>query len=420
MPVATRLTDPGLRPRTGLARLRSRASRLRRLLRNLFVLVPLLLAMRCGAPPRLEITGIPVYAADGFVTGRVWNVNPTLYHVALFIQIEGIGWYTKPTFLSPTVPIQSDGSFSADVVTGGVDDRATIYCAMLLPIAVLPPSAAGDPSLPEFANRAEDCEQRFGRTIEFAGGTFGVKESPVPVGPGPNHFSSHEGDVFVDTAGLHLTMGFRDGQWRSSEVVLLETLGHGTYCIQTDSRLDVLDANLVFGFFTWDPYGGDPKLPAAPNREIDVEDSRWRDPGETTTSQSVIQPWWVSGNLQRYTLPSLASDARLTRCFSWEPTRVEFVTLVGHHAADDLPEQDVVERFVYEEDGASHIVPSPGRAAIRLNLWLIGGSPPLGGTGAEVVISGFEFVPLPEPSSASLGAAALALLGLRARSAPRS
>jgi hypothetical protein len=231
-----------------------------------------------------------------------------------------------------------------------------------------------------------------------------VKESPLPVGPGANVFSDRSEDVFVDSEGrLHLRVAFHDGRWWSSEIVLLHHHGYGTYLFQTSSELDGLDPNVTFGAFTWDVWGDDSSLPAAPNREIDSEDSRWTDALDPNSSQAVVQPADATPeNLHRYTLPDLSTDARLTRFFVWEPGRVRFVALRGHHWPTTFAEGDLIDEVEYTqapEEG--RIVPTEGRETPRLSLWLnnvaVGGVPPTfpaGGQPVEVIV---DRIALPEP-----------------------
>ena len=91
--------------------------------------------------------------------------------------------------------------------------------------------------------------------------------------------------------------------------------GSGTYSVQTDSEVDDLDVNATFGMFTWDSYGDDDVVPGGPNREIDLEDSRWRNALDPTNAQMVVQPYTNPNNLHRYTIPDLASDAALSHVF---------------------------------------------------------------------------------------------------------
>jgi hypothetical protein len=364
----------------------------------------------------LDITSLPPYGSLGHVTGQVSGVDPATHHVATYIQIEGSGWWTKPTTGMPTVPIAPDGSFSADVGTGGpasLDSRATIFCAALLPAAVAPPTVLGGGRIPaSLAPLAIDCRERYARTLSFAGFSWAVKEAPSPVGPGGNRFSDRVADVFVDGDGLHLRVDPHDGFWWSTEVILLDPLGYGTYVVETDSRLDILDSNVTFGIFTWDAYGDDVAVPGAGNREIDFEDSRWGAALDPINAQWVVQPYTVPGNLGRYTIPDLSGDAALTRFFSWVPGGVQFTALLGHQDPCCFAPGDRIGHGLYlQEPSASHFVPSEGREHLRLNLWINAGGQPASGQAVEVVVS--DVVYLPEPGTGGallLGGALLAAL----------
>ena len=342
--------------------------------------------------PTVDITSTPTYGSDGLLQGVVTGVDFEVYQIATYIYVDGSGWWTKPTFATPGVTINPDGSFAVDVVAGGLDAWATIYCTAVLPSDLPVPIADGDGSLPaELASVAVavDYQERYGRTLEFAGYTWAVKEAVLPVGPGLNRFSSDETDVWVDDEGLHLTISYHDSQWWSTEVVLLDSLGYGTYSIQTDSRNDILDANAVFGAFTWDAYGDDEAIPDWPYREIDIEDSRWGEPTSTLNSQFVVQPWEPAGHRYRYELSDLDADSSLTRLFNWQPSQIEFVTLEGYYSPDDYPTGAVFDQWTYSHDpGSGLVVPEAGREQFRLNLWLYGDEPIEGET-VEVVIRDF-------------------------------
>ena len=238
-------------------------------------------------------------------------------------------------------------------------------------------------------------------TLGFAGRTWSIKQSSSLVGPGPNRFSDNPNDVWSDQDGLHLSIHKTGPFWYSTEVILDESLGYGTYMFQTDSRQDILNANAVFGAFTWDPFGGSP-IPGDPNREIDFEDSRFGNPADLTNSQVVVQPFNVPGNLQRLTLPDLSLDSALTRFFTWSPGKVEFTTLKGHHSPTNFSPADVIHQYTYLDNGADHRVPIPDREAFRMNLWLNGGNDPVGDEPVEVLINDFQYLPLPPANNTVL------------------
>lgn len=347
-----------------------------------------------GAAPSIQIQSLPAHGTNGVMTGVVSGVDTSGFRVASYIYIDGGGWWTKPTDQTPTVLIAANGTFSANVTTGGLDSRATIFCAALIDVLRDPPRAFGAGRVPADLNPAAmDCRERYGRTISFAGRTWAVKDAPSPVGPGSNTFSDQPSDVWVDEAGLHLTIHYRDNRWWSSEVVLLDSLGYGTYTFQTESGTANLDVNATLGLFTWDAYGDDEASGGSHNREIDIEDSRWGAPSDPN-SQYVVQPWNVAGNRQRFNLPTSPSFPTLTRSFTWKPSSVHFLTLGGAESPHNYPPSSVIQDWTYLHQATGpHYVPRRGRERIHLNLWLNGQSAPSNGQPVEVVISSFSFTP---------------------------
>lgn len=207
-------------------------------------------------------------------------------------------------------------------------------------------------------------------TVDFAGYTWNVKDSPGLVGPGPNVFSKR--NVRVDRKGnLHMRIRNRQGVWTSAEVILDQALGYGTYRFTIASPVDQLDPNAVLGLFTWDDD------PAQANREIDIEFSRWGDPNRTTNANYVVQPYDRIGNTHNWTMPDATTSVHE---MTWAPGEVSFTSSAG----------TTLEQWTY----AGADVPDPGAAHARINLWLFRGSAPVDGKNIDIVISDFEFIPL--------------------------
>ena len=83
----------------------------------------------------IEITRVPVYGAEGNAYGIVTGMKPSdypNYGVAVIHKINN--WWTKPYVTSPMTLINSDGTWSADITTGGVDEIGTQVNAYLVPI----------------------------------------------------------------------------------------------------------------------------------------------------------------------------------------------------------------------------------------------------------------------------------------------
>ena len=356
-------------------------------------------AVACGdslEAQRVDILTVPAWRSTGSLTGVVTGVNPATHRVAIYIYIDGAGWWSKPNASTPSVPIQPNGSFSANVYTCCLDDRASIFCAALIPASATAPVASGSCSIPaNLPAIARDYVDRPGRTVQFAGRTWAVKEAPTPVGPGPNRFTDEAADVFVDAQRrLHLRVVARNGVWYSSEVTLMEDTGYGTYWFTTESQVGQLDANVVFGAFTWDPHCDDTTIPAWPNREIDFEDSRWGNGNDATSSQVVVQPFQQAGNLLRYTTPLLQPLPTLTRFFHWTPNRIDFRAAAGRLSPGSFASATPIHASTYVHNPATgRRVPPSGRQRFRFNLWVNQGTTPANGQMAEVIISDFRYSP---------------------------
>lgn len=357
----------------------------------------LLLAALCAGPAvaqSIEITSAPPYGSPGSISGTVRGVDFATHRVAVFLHIDGAGWWTKPSAAAPTVSIGPNGAFTANVYTCCLDSSATIYHAALIAANATPTVANGACAIPaNLPSVAFDTFERYGRTVQFAGRTWAIKQSDSPVGPGGNRFTDDPRDVFVDPQGrLHLRVVQRGGHWLSSEVVLTDEVGYGTYWFTTESQVGNLDPNLTFAAFTWDSFCDDSSIPAAPNREIDFEDSRWGDPSDPNSSQVVVQPYSIPGNTTRYNTPTLAPEPTLTRSFSWRRNRIDFSVAAGRHSPCSTPSPNVLHRSTYIHDPANgHRVPTAGREKFRFNFWINRGGAPLDGQDAEVVISDFRF-----------------------------
>jgi hypothetical protein len=216
--------------------------------------------------------------------------------------------------------------------------------------------------------------------IDFSGYQWSVKYGPLPMGPGPNYFSRSSDNVQVDAGGrLHMRITRRLGRWQCAEVILDQCLGYGKYIFYLDGSPDRIDKNVVLGLFTWDddapPY----------YREIDVEISRWGSDLDDNT-QFVVQPWDVSGNMHRFNTV-LTADA-MTCSFLWTDTKISFECLLGHSPAP--PGDGIIAAWEYSDTA---FIPAEGQEKVHINLWLCD-TAPSDRLETEVVIAGFEFIPL--------------------------
>lgn len=208
------------------------------------------------------------------------------------------------------------------------------------------------------------------RELSFSGYTWIVKNSRgSAVGPGPNVFSDSTDNAWVDTSGrLHLRIVKQGETWTCVEVIAKASLGYGTYRVTYDTPVDDLDPNVVLALFTW-------KNAAAQwHREIDIEFSRWGNPGNPANAQYVVQPSRPS-RISRWLVPGSAPS---THSFRWQPGFVRFESLAG---------------TTHQQWLFAGKAPIPGGENPRMNLWLFHGAPPTDGQPVEVIISSFTFTP---------------------------
>jgi hypothetical protein len=339
-----------------------------------------------GGPPSITFTTVPAFGRVGDFGGTVSGLEAATRDsskLAFFIYVPGQGWWNKPTDEQRLVDIGADGSWSADLITGGIDQMLTRVAAFLVPADYTPPLVHGDASLPQELSQhalASAIRERQPKEIEFSGRTWWVKHSDPLIGPGPNYFSDSTDNVRVDDDGrLHLRITNPSGRWTCAEVVSQDVLGYGKYVFQLATRVDLLDANVVAGLFTYD------ETIDSPNREIDIEFSRWGDP-LNQNGQYVVSPWDQPGHIHRFEATLRGDQA--THCFVWRAGGVSFQSLHGRQACPGAAENEIASWSYVGAD-----TPPAGQGNARINLWLYNGAPPTDGQPAEVIIDGFEFVP---------------------------
>ena len=343
------------------------------------------LTARNWCMPELSFTSVPPYGSFDPLKGQVKCINPANYKIAVYIFASG--WWNKPTWAEPLTTIKTDGTWSADITTGGNDENATSIAAFVVPADYQPDLLSGEPSFPPeltqvaLAGKIENRIANF-RTIQFSGYTWQVKASESMAGPGPNYFSDRPQDVYVDGDGrLHLTIAQHNGKWYSTEVIGQLSPGYGKYIFHLSSPIDLLDPNAVLGMFTWDDVPTDGN-----HREIDIEYSRWGE-ADNQNAQFVVQPWNILGNLFRFN--AMLTGSLSTHCMDWQPAQIVFASQQGDGNCVDSPATPLIANLTY----TGHSLPNHGAENPRINLWLVNGLPPIDGQPIEVIIDRFEVTP---------------------------
>ncbi len=337
------------------------------------------------------ITDSPAYPnTDGTdLTGEITGIIPSDHRLATFIRVEDV-WWNKPSYAAPSVAIRPDGTWSCDITTGGNDAYADRAAVFLIPSDTKVPICNPCYALPDIPGSLAFREKEIGpavRRLSFSGYEWTVKRRDFEAGPGGNYFSDSEENVNLKGEELHLAITKRDNRWFCAEVILTESLGYGTYIFHTDSRIDRLDPNTVFGLFTWDT-----EADRAYFRELDIEFARWGDDSQSTNAQFAVQPCSAcpgcGDRCTRFTTALTDADSRMTHYLVWRPETAEFRSYKGTHTTAP-PLDDMVHVWLF--NGAPF--PQPGRETVRMNLWLHEGEPPATGIGDSVVISRFQWIP---------------------------
>ncbi|KVP65656.1 hypothetical protein WJ96_04620 [Burkholderia ubonensis] len=210
------------------------------------------------------------------------------------------------------------------------------------------------------------------RELEFSGKTWLVRDSNgAQVGPGPNVFSAAEDSVFIDSEGkLHLRISKTGQVWSSSEVILSEPLGYGTYELQVETNPFGMDQQAVFGFFTFS------RAPEQSHRELDVELSYWARSAEENNAQFVVQPESLPDAKRRFVVNHSGTIYRI----NWGRGFVEFSALTAEGTS-----------IQYWRKTTN--VPDPADASLEINLWLFKGAAPQNNSPVEFVVKRFTFTP---------------------------
>jgi exo-beta-1,3-glucanase (GH17 family) len=170
--------------------------------------------------PAIELTCVPPYGSKEFLQGQVWHVRPDDFKVAIYIYIGQLnGWWNKPTYDERLTAINCDGSWAANIVTGGIDERATMLIAFLVPKEYFPPMANRAPELPAALDSAAIAW--VARTRVPSSGAWGLMKKG-----GILEVASSNGTEFPQYAALHakdsyFRMNYGPGSdWGTSAILL--------------------------------------------------------------------------------------------------------------------------------------------------------------------------------------------------------
>lgn len=219
--------------------------------------------------------------------------------------------------------------------------------------------------------------------------------------PGPNYFSSDTANVRVDSAGdLRIRITNRNGRFYCPVIFTVQTVGYGLYSLYTSSRIDTLDKNVVFGFFTWN----DKNCITNANSELDIEFTRWGYETDPNVLNYSVQPTNSGQEKERYSVSPMNLKSNYSSHFiSWTPTLIEWASFQTHTYPPTLMDRIAYWSFNTNNTPKSSVVcnsnpvliPNPeSNTHLNLNLWLNGGSYPSDNREVEVIIHKINYIPL--------------------------
>jgi hypothetical protein len=327
--------------------------------------------------PSVAFTTIPPAAQGG--RERVETVAGTVAgaHAGqqIVVYARSGPWWVQPWPDKPFITIQPDGSWTTPTHLGFE------YAALLVEPGYHPPPtldtapAPGGHILAVTSVKGQGTIQLApAKQLKFSGYDWHVRTIASDRG-GLNNLYDPE-NAWTDKSGaLHLRLKKHDGRWTCAEVVMNQSLGYGTY-ITVTREISQLIPEAVLSLTTFDDWGGEEHF-----REMDVEMSRWGNPAAKANAQFAIQPFYVPGNLMKFTAPA----GTLTHVMRWEPGRVSFKTVRG---SSDRPGAPVVAEHVFTTR-----VPTPGKETFQFLYYVVAGEPASTKDENEVVVERFEYLP---------------------------
>jgi hypothetical protein len=327
--------------------------------------------------PSITFTRIPPAAQGGrervdTISGRVSGARPGQ---RIVVYAKSGPWWVQPWPEQPFIPIESDSKWSTQTHLGYE------YAALLVnadyhpaPTIDVAPTAGGSVVALTIVNGSGSLPDLPTVPLHFSGYDWKLRTTDAARGGLNNLYDAD--NAWTDKSGaLHLRISNKPKGWTCAQVFLPRSLGYGTYnfVIRDTARLDPA---VVLSLHTHDQSAGDQYF-----REWDIELGRWGRSASRENAQFGIQPFYVPGNLVRFTEP----PGTLTYSMLWEPGRAVFKAFSGASV------QPGTHPF-YEHTFTAG-VPSPGQERLEAMFYIIASEKNPRQKNTEVVIDKFEYLP---------------------------
>ncbi|MCU1313192.1 MAG: hypothetical protein JWM54_949 [Acidobacteriaceae bacterium] len=325
--------------------------------------------------PSLEITQVP--AADPGGPGRLDFIEGRTRGAAsgqqVVLYVHSGSWWVQPFANQPFTKIQSDATWKNSTHLG------TEYAALLVQpdyhpapkLAALP--REGDGVLAVVVAKGKAGKPIIDKVIRFSGFDWHVRAAGSDRGGETNPYDPD--NAWTDNNGyLHLRIRASEGEWSCAEVSLARSLGYGSYRFVVQD-ISHMEPAAVLGMFTWD----EAKLEDT-RKELDIEISQWGKPGNKN-AQYVVQPFYVPGNLARFSAP----PGELTHLLRWQLGSASFNTVRGNGKSTG---SKLVSEHLFTSG-----VPVAAGENVHIDLYAYHHTKDPLQHEAEVVIESFDYLP---------------------------
>jgi hypothetical protein len=346
----------------------------------IFLSAVALVACRSGnsqKTPAITFTKIPPAAEGGrervdTISGRVSGARPGQ---RIVIYAKSGPWWVQPWPEHPFTSIESDSIWSTQTHLGYE------YAALLVnadyhpaPTTDVAPTVGGSVEALKIVDGAGSLPHLPVVPLRFSGYDWKVRTVSAARG-GLNNLYDADNAWTDERGALHLRISNKPAGWTCAQLVLARSLGYGTYnfVVRDMARLDPA---VLLSLHTYDESAGDQHY-----REWDIEIGRWGQPANRENAQFGIQPFYVPGNLARFTEP----PGTLTYSMVWEPGRAVFKAFRGSSIPSSV-------RPFYEHTFTAGI-PSPGQELLEIMFYIVASKQTPQQKNTEVIIDGFEYLP---------------------------
>jgi hypothetical protein len=327
--------------------------------------------------PSITFTKIPPAAQGGRerldrISGRVSGARPGQ---RIVVYAKSGPWWVQPWPEQPLIPIEADSTWGTQTHLGYE------YAALLVnadyhpaPTVDVVPTMGGSVVAFKIVHGVGSLPDLPIVPLRFSGYDWKVRTVSAARGGLNNLYDA--GNAWTDETGaLHLRISKKPAGWTCAQVVLVRSLGYGTYNFVVRDTAH-LDPAVVLSLHTFDDSAGDQYF-----REWDIEIGRWGRTGSIENAQFGIQPFYVPGNLARFIEP----PGTLIYSMLWEPGRVVLRAFRGS------PIQSGARPF-YEHSFTAG-VPSPGGELLELMFYIVASEKSPVQNNTEVIIDKFEYLP---------------------------